>query len=214
MRRGAAHQGYDPSDMFSWLRKRGEDDGAALDQETAALEREARAATDQARGHLFNRLGDLYAGARRKVPAVRYYGQAVDAYLGAGYVGPAAAMCRKILRIAPEAVRTHCTLACLAAHEGHIDEARHSITRFVEASQITHTEKLGIARLRLVAAAVGDEGLREHIASSLGELGDTLGQQRIEATLRGEVPMELEAGVWDRLLRAAAADPDDLWKFA
>jgi hypothetical protein len=202
--------------MFGWFQKRSSGDGAsALDQELAALEREARAATDQTRGNLFNRLGDLCAGAKRNVPAVRYYGQAVDAYLAAGFVGPAAAMCRKILRIAPEAVRTHCTLACLAAHEGHIPEARQSITRFVEASQITHTEKLGVARLRLVAAAVRDEELRQHIADCLGELGDALGKERIEAgLLAGDDPEVYAAGVWERLLKAAAADPDELWKFA
>jgi hypothetical protein len=199
--------------MFGWFRKGGGDaaSAAALDQQLATLEREARAAPDQAKGPLYNRVGDLCAAARRKVPAVRNYGHAVDAYLASGYVGPAAAMCRKILRIAPEAVRTHCTLACLAAHEGHMDEARRSITRFVEASLITHTEKLGVARLRLVAAAVHDEGLRRHIAESLGELGDPLGQERILAGLAEADP---EPYAWERLLKAAALDPDELWKFA
>jgi hypothetical protein len=201
--------------MFGWFSSKKEGDAAsALDRQLAALEREARSAHDQTQGHLFNRCGDLCAGARRKVPAVRYYGLAVDAYLGAGYVGPAAAMCRKILRMAPEAVRTHCTLACLAAHEGHLQEARQSIDRFVEASQITHTEKLGVARLRLVAAAVLDEGFREYVAEALGELGDQLGRERIRAGLSGEPPDLTDHGIWERLLKAAAADPDDLWKFA
>jgi hypothetical protein len=201
--------------MFGWFRKQG-DDSAKLDQELANLEREARAASEEAQGHLYNRCGDLCAVAKRERPAVRYYGQAVDAYLGAGYVGPAAAMCRKILRISPAAVRTHCTLACLAAYEGQVEEARRELDRFMEASLRTHTQKLAIARLRLVAGAINDDDLKRHIATHLAALGDTLGAERIEAALRGERGDEdfSDVSQFERVLKAAAADPDELWKFA
>lgn len=203
--------------MLGWFRKRGDDGASArLDQELANLEREARASSDEAQGHLYNRCGDLCAGAKRARQAVRFYGQAVDAYLGAGYVGPAAAMCRKILRLAPDSVRTHCTLACLAAYEGQHAEARREVDRFVEASIRTHTQKLAIARLRLVATAIEDEELKRHVGEKLAELGDDLGRDRIEAALRGERVEEefVDITRYERLLRAAAADPDELWKFA
>jgi hypothetical protein len=200
--------------MFGWFSKRKGGAPTELDLELSALEKQARAAQDQTQGHLFNRCGDLCVVAKRKTAAVRYYGMAVDAYLTAGYVGPAAAICRKILRVAPGAVRTHCTLACLAAHEGHLDEARQCIDRFVEASELTGTEKLAVARLRLVGAAVTDEWLLQHIAECLGQLGDSLGRDRIEAMIRDGAEVDpLAPGVWERLLKAAAADPDDLWKF-
>src|SRR3954462_8307443 len=87
-----------------------------LNGQLQAIEKEAGAAGDPACGKLFNRAGDLCIEARLMRRGLAYYGRAVDAYLKAGYTGPAAAMCRKILRSSPEAVRAHCTLACLAAH--------------------------------------------------------------------------------------------------
>ena len=152
--------------------------------------------------------------------ALIYYGRAVDAYLKAGYTGPAAAMCRKILRSSPEAVRAHCTLACLAAHGKHFLEVESEVLSFVAASRRTRTERLTIPRLRLLAEAVEDPEVKRWLAAQLHELGDELGGRRVLASIdapreeeligrTGKCPVE-----WEKLVRAAAADPDDLWRYA
>lgn len=200
--------------VLDWLRKRGAASSPEVAREVAALERAARATERDARGQLLNRCGDLWAEAGRKEEALRCYGQAVDSYLGAGFVAQAAAMCRKILRLSPAAVRPHCTLACLAAHENELEEARRRIDRYVDASVRAQTQRLAIARLRLVEGAMLDEGLRGHVARRLLELGDRTGAERIERSLQAPAAPERLRNAWERLLQAAAADPDDLWKFA
>ena len=197
--------------MLSWLRRDRSGDYA---RELAELDRSARAATREARGHLLNRCGDLCAANNDKGEALRYYGDAVDSYLSAGFAAPAAAMCRKILRLVPTAVRAHGTLACLAAYENQAEEARQRIDRFVDASTRSHTQQLTIARLRLMHDAMEDAELLRHIARRLAELGDELGAERIEAALRDSPHLEREPGAWERVLKATTADPDDLWKFA
>lgn len=200
--------------VLDWLRKRPTTSPALVAREVAALERSARGGSRESRGHLLNRCGDLWAEVGETEAALRYYGQAVDTYLGAGFIAPAAAMCRKILRLSPAAVRPHCTLACLAAHENEPEEARRRIDRYVDASVRAHTQRLAIARLRLVEGAMLDDGLRAHVAVRLRELGDRMGADRIEAALRGPQGAERLPNAWERLLQAAAADPDELWKFA
>jgi hypothetical protein len=126
-------------------------------------------------------------------------------------------MCRKILRNSPEAVRAHCTLACLAAHGHHLDEVESEVRSFVAASRRTRTERLTIPRLRLMAEAVKDPGIKRWLAAQLHELGDELGGRRVVASIdvpRDDTPAERAATQWEKLVRAAAADPDELWRYA
>ena len=58
---------------MSWLRRDRSGDYA---RELAELDRSARAATREARGHLLNRCGDLCAANNDKGEALRYYGDA------------------------------------------------------------------------------------------------------------------------------------------
>ena len=205
--------------MLQWMHRRALSRRAAgIEEELRAIEGQAARAADAAQGRLFNRAGDLCASAELPRRAVFYYGRAVDAYLQAGYLGPATAMCRKILRSSPGAVRAHCTLACLAAHEGHGQAVRSEIRFFVEASRRTRTERLTIPRLRLVGEAVHDGEVKRYVAAQLAELGDHLGGERILASLeRGaqrDDDVTPEEQQWQRLVRTAALDPDELWKYA
>ena len=207
--------------MLSWLKQRiAGDRSSRLDDQLKQIEEEANAAPESLRGPLFNRAGDLCAAEGRTKRALVWYGRAVDVYLEAGFLGAAAAMCRKILRHSPEAVRAHCTLACLAAHGQHLREVKTEIRHLVEASQRTHTERLTIARLRLLADAVEDREVRQHIAAQLHALGDELGSERIAAALAAEVPRRAGDALpgddeqWNKLVLAAALDPDELWKYA
>lgn len=204
--------------MLEWIRRRVLRPGKAeLNRKLQALEAAAASAGDSESGRLFNRAGDLCVAAGAVRRALVYYGRAVDAYLEAGYTGPAAAMCRKILRNSPEAVRAHCTLACLAAHGRHFDEVESEVRYFVEASRRTRTERLTIPRLRLMAQAVRDPEVKRWLAAQLHELGDELGGRRVLASIdapREGAPAELAASEWEKLVRAAAADPDELWRYA
>jgi hypothetical protein len=206
--------------MLQWLHRRAPSRRArGIDDELRAIEAQAAAEADAARGRLFNRAGDVCTAAGLVSRGVGYYGHAVDAYLEAGYLGPASAMCRKILRSSPGAVRAHCTLACLAAHEGHAQAVRTEIRFFIEASRRTRTERLTIPRLRLIGEAVRDGEVKRYVASQLRELGDVLGAERIVASIEDSqavdeqefTPEELQ---WRRLVRTAALDPDELWKYA
>ena len=207
--------------MFQWIHRRVLRPGKAeLDRKLQAIDAAAASASDCACGRLFNRAGDLCVAAGAVHRALVYYGRAVDAYLEAGYTGPAAAMCRKILRNSPEAVRAHCTLACLAAHGHHLDEVESEVRSFVAASRRTRTERLTIPRLRLLADAVRDPEVKRYLAAQLAELGDELGGRRVLAALdvaRAEEVLPFaraEPVEWEMLVRAAAADPDDLWRYA
>ncbi|HSU17946.1 hypothetical protein [Longimicrobium sp.] len=208
--------------MLEWIRRRIAEPGKAeLNRKLQVVDAAAEGAGDSARAQLFNRGGDLCVAARQVRRALVYYGRAVDAYLKAGYTGPAAAMCRKILRHSPEAVRAHCTLACLAAHGRQFGEVEREVRSFVEASRRTRTERLTIPRLRLLAEAVKEPGVKRYLAAQLDALGDELGGRRVLASMDAaphpddEPPIGLAGPVeWDKLVRAAAADPDDLWRYA
>ena len=207
--------------MFQWIRRRMlRPAREELNRKLQVIEAAAGSAGDSACGQLFNRAGDLCLTAGGVRRALVYYGRAVDAYLKAGYTGPAAAMCRKILRSSPEAVRAHCTLACLAAHGKHFVEVESEVRSFVAASRRTRTERLTIPRLRLLAEAVEDPEVKRWLATQLDELGDELGARRVLVSIdapreeeligrTGKCPVE-----WEKLVRAAAADPDDLWRYA
>lgn len=206
--------------MLQWMHRRAASRRpAGIEDELRAIEGEAGKAAEAAQGRLFNRAGDLCMAAGLPRRGVMYYGRAVDAYLQAGYLGPASAMCRKILRSSPGAVRAHCTLACLAAHEGHGQAVRSEIRFFVEASRRTRTERLTIPRLRLIGEAVHDREVKRYVAAQLAELGDHLGGERILASMEADgaqrdddvSPQERQ---WQRLVRTAALDPDELWKYA
>jgi len=209
--------------MLEWIRRRllrpGRDE---LNRKLQALEARAGTAGDSSCAQLYNRAGDLCVAGGLTNRAVVYYGRAVDAYLRAGYTGPAAAMCRKILRNSPEAVRAHCTLACLAAHGRHFVEVESEVLRFVEAGRRTRTERLTIPRLRMLADAVTEPEVRRWLAAQLHDLGDELGARRVLASTDTaprdeEVPIGHAAhgsADWEKLVRAAAADPDDLWRYA
>jgi hypothetical protein len=204
--------------MLQWIRRRVLRSGRGeLNRKLQELEESAANAGESACGRLYNRAGDLCVEGGVLHRALVYYGRAVDAYLEAGYTGPAAAMCRKILRNSPEAVRAHCTLACLAAHGHHFEEVESEVRRFVELSRRTRTERLTIPRLRLMAEAVKDPAVKRWLAAQLHELGDELGGRRVLASIdapRDDTPAERAATQWEKLVRAAAADPDELWRYA
>ena len=201
--------------MLNWFRRKSGQD-RDLERELQSLEDSARAATGQVRGHLLNQAGDLAAGAELRDQALLYYGRAVDTYLLAQGLAPAAAVCRKILRLAPDTVRAHCTLACLAIQDRRLGDPFTELDQYVRAARRRGTVKLAIARLRLMAGALEEEPLLRAIAEHLAAVGDGAGSRRILSGIaeRGDAirtPRELR---WRKLTLAAMHNPDELWKHA
>lgn len=128
----------------------------------------------------------------------------------------AAALCRKLIRLSPNVVRAHCTLAFLSARDHKIGDAEQALRDYVRATQHSRTQRFAIPRLRLMADATTDASVRRLIAHALRDLADAEGYECVLAsgTERPALPRggRDEQAQWDRLLRAALMDPQELWE--
>jgi hypothetical protein len=179
------------------------------------------ATSDHGRARIFNRAGDHCIGAERRKAALEFYGRALDAYLDGGALDPATAVCRKILRHAPDAVRVHCTIACILIQHGDLEAARNEVRLYVQGARRLCNESLAVPRLRLIAAGVLNGEMKLFLAEQLRQLGDTVASRRIEESLGDERQNEryrssiIEGDAqWRQLLVAATLEPTDLWMHA
>jgi hypothetical protein len=121
-------------------------------------------------------------------------------------------VCRKLLRISPGAVRTHCTLAWLALGRGLAAEIEPALEAYVGAARRGRQEGLATRQLRLMAEVADDARLRALVARKLRELGDDASAGVIEASLAEAdqpVPMDRQER-WAMVARAALLGPDEL----
>ncbi|HUP90176.1 MAG TPA: hypothetical protein VM100_12520 [Longimicrobiales bacterium] len=119
----------------------------------------------------YNAGGDLYAEAGLRDRALGYYGDAIDAYLKVERWDAAAGICRKVLRLSPQSVRTRCTLAWLAIGKGHLGEAQKLIRDYARAAAGAGRDNLAVAQLRRMGDAAALESVRQAVAEALLELG-------------------------------------------
>jgi tetratricopeptide (TPR) repeat protein len=187
----------------------------SLKEELAALERRASAAAQGYETQFLIRAGDLCAESGEQVKALEYYGRAIDAYLESGRFNAAEAVCQKVLRIAPMAVRARCTLAWLQIGGGHVQDAIRAIDAYVSASGSDEQEELAARQLSLMAEASISEELREHVGGHLLNLDPQLA----ELVFRGlyevrnglaDPPAADEHVLWERMLRAALMGPEQM----
>ena len=203
--------------MFGWM-KRSEpsrDPSPPLRVELDLLDRQAEKSPFSEQAKLFNRGGDLCVQAGETATAKEYYGRAIDAYLDAEAYGPAAAMCRKLVRFAPDVVRAHCTLAFLAVGDRQFGDAEREIREYLRLTRETRTEKYAVPRLRLMAQATANPAVRKMIGEGLIGLGDEVIGERIRASALSEdgladVPPDPEQE-WRRLIRVVTMHPHELW---
>lgn len=195
--------------------RRGEDDASsALEHELALLE--AAAAANTSDGALMTRAGDLCLDAGQRRRALAYYGRAIDLDLTAGRYDAAAAVCRKVLRIAPRAVRTRATLAWLAIGRGVHASARRAIEEYVSAASRAGEEQRAARQLALMAQATRDPDLRRILAELLARVGAGADAQQLMRDLESGrenrmVPSrEQQEHVWGQVLRAALMGPREL----
>jgi predicted Zn-dependent protease len=184
---------------------------SGLDNRLKALEQQAEIALPGFDAQFFNRAGDLCVEAHARTRALGYYGRAIDAYLRAGRYNAAGAVCRKLLRISPGAVRARCTLAWLSIGKGLLGDAQWEVDEYVEAAIDAGQTDLARTQIRMMGEATLDPELRALLAGHLDRLGDPQGAGRLvqEGTGDGEQSEEAEA-LWSRVLRAALMGPEDL----
>jgi tetratricopeptide (TPR) repeat protein len=156
---------------------------------------------------LLNRAGDLYLVKSDRERALKRYGEAIDAYLQSGEYDNAMAVCRKIIRVVPEVIRTRRTLAWLCLGKGFLEIAREHVEAYVQASKEAKLELLAVQHLLLMSQYVDRADFREFLAGQLTELGDERAADRVR---EGKARDGVRAAGWTPVVFAAMLTPDDL----
>lgn len=184
-----------------------------------AIEKRALGQDRHIQARLYNTAVDLCLRSGDLASAKVYSGRAIDAYLEAGYFAPAAAMCRKLIRFAPDVIRARATLAVLYLGKKLVEDSAFEVELvddYIRAARQEGHEKLLTHRLRVMAHATANQELRVLIAQRLLELGDGEAGRRILHTIYREInglvdPPQLDpAEQWERLQRAALMTPQEL----
>ena len=190
---------------------RGSESQPNLEKRLQSLEQQAEIALPGFDAQFFNQAGDLCVEAGVERRALSYYGRAIDAYLRAGRYNAAGAVCRKLLRISPGAVRTRCTLAWLSIGKGLLGDAEREVDEYVAAAVAAGQADLARKQIRMMAEATRNADLRSLLADHLRELDAPEVADRVMAEELGEEPDPQEAeALWSRVLRAALMGPEDL----
>ncbi|MDQ3308897.1 MAG: hypothetical protein M3497_02090 [Gemmatimonadota bacterium] len=191
-----------------------------LKRQLHILERRGKSAAVPQRLKLLNRAAELCAVAGQRAGAAVYYGRAIDTLLASRDYDRAAMLCRKLIRVFPEVVRAHATLAVLAIGKNLTSDAERHLEDYVGAAIWAERESLTRARLRAIAEAADDEQLRSTIAHHLWQLGDQTGSKKVlYPELVGAMaddsapPLDPEER-WDRLITVARMGPDELKRLA
>lgn len=103
--------------------------------------------------------------------AKREYGRAIDMYIDSDDTPAAIRTCRKLLRLAPDVVRTRFTLACLLAADRKVDEAVEALSDYVRAVRTGGHRSYAVPRLVLLGSVIEEAPLRERVGTALLELG-------------------------------------------
>ncbi len=192
------------------------DPEAELERQLRALEQEALHALPGFGAQFLNRAGDLCLEAGKLNRGLSYLGGAIDMYLHAGRWDAAGAVCRKLLRVSPNAVRARCTLAWLSIGKSLGGEAQARIRDYVRAAQTAGAMSMEMAKkqLALMAEAARDEEVLRLLAEQLRQLGGPEAAARVDARLKevkGPAAADHdEEQVWSAVLRAALLGPRQL----
>lgn len=155
------------------------------------------------RGRDFEKEADslVYEGAWEE--AKRPYGWAIDAYLDVGLYEEAIRTCRKLIRVAPDVVRTRYTLAFLLTGRGRHGEAHRALTDYASAITDHQLRSYAVPRLQLLAQATDDS----ETLALLGKMLQDLGAEIVPQTPSGSDISGLDANTrWERLLYYAVRE--------
>jgi tetratricopeptide (TPR) repeat protein len=160
---------------------------------------------------LLNRAGDLLLVKGDRESALKRYGDAIDAYLQSGEYDNAMAVCRKIIRVVPEVIRTRRTLAWLCLGKGFLEIAREHIDAYTTASIAADLRPLAVQHLLLMAQYVDRPEFRAFLVGKLVELGDEDAGQRVR---EGKAIDSVRAAGWTPVVFAAMLTPEELRRAA
>lgn len=163
----------------------------------------------------FNTAGDLCSEAGLPGRALSYYGLGIDAYMKQERWDSAAAICRKVLRLSPTAVRARCTLAWLAIGKGLSAEAQSQIRGYVRAAMMAGRDSLAVSQLKRMGDSVANLGVRQVVAELLLDLGADRAADHLFGVVYGERnfqrrPMDMGEMLWPTVRRAALLGPAEL----
>lgn len=159
------------------------------------------------RGEQFEFTADQEVYNGNLASAKQCYGDAIDAYLSEQRYDAAIRTCRKLIRLAPDVVRTHFTLAYLLVGQRRYEGAAEAVSEYEAAVRSSGAESYARPLLTLLAYVTEDEGVRariRRILSSIGPLGAEVTPATFEATLcevSGTASAIQER--WERLLPIA-----------
>lgn len=201
--------------MSNLFRGKSSDGGGRLDKELTALEAQAASASPGYETQFLNRAGNLCVEAGQAARALGYYGRAIDAYLESGRFSAAEVLCRKVLQIAPQAVRARCTLAWLALGKGFKDNTRAEISQYVDAAEKAGQQRFAAKQLQMMAEAAINVDLRQEIADHLLRLDAAAEADYVFGLVFQEqngirTAVADEGKLWGKLLRAALMGPKEL----
>jgi tetratricopeptide (TPR) repeat protein len=136
---------------------------------TAVTERQEQDAVERARA--FEAAGDesVYESAIEEAKV--NYGWAIDTFLEARAFEEAIRICRKLIRLSPDVVRTRYTLLFLLVGLGRYGEALPALDEYLRIVQATGTRSFAIPRLQLLAQVTEDAETSARIESILAGLG-------------------------------------------
>lgn len=153
-----------------------------------------------------NQAGDACERAGEITLALEYYGQAIDTNVKADRFTPAMALCRKVVRVAPNVVRARCTLAWLAIGNGFERDSIVLVGEYVSAAQRARCGPLAVAQLRRMSEVATGGELRNALAVHLRRLGDNATADRLDG--------EALAAAAEAAQNAEASDGDARWTTA
>ncbi len=191
---------------------RGDSAGIMASEDLDRIEHElARLGQGYEAARLYNRAGDLYLVKGDRQSALKRYGDAIDAFLQSGEYDNAMAVCRKIIRVVPEVIRTRRTLAWLCLGKGFLEIAREHIDAYATASIEAGLEPLALQQLLLMAQFVDRDDFRDFLADKIAQLGDDRAAERVRGGMAKE---SVRAAGWSAVVFAAMLTPEELRRAA
>lgn len=134
--------------------------------------------------------------------ALQQFGRAIDEYLETAHYDAAIDLCRRVIRLAPQAVRTRGTLAFLLLGQ-ECPSAAAELADYVNAARAADTTDFAIQMLHMMGTATEDHQIRQLIHGHLLELGDVDGATEVlvDSSFATGAPVGSTRDRWLMLLR-------------
>lgn len=168
-------------------------------------DRQAQDPLDRARA--FEAAADALVYRSEVEEAKINYGGAIDAFLEGRDFEEAIRICRKLIRLAPEVVRTRFTLLFLLVGRSRYEEARQALDEYVELVRRSGTRSYAVPRLQLLAHVTDDPDTSARIVASLERFGLGEAGEQVHATAADTTASEEDRmHRWETLLPIALRD--------